>query len=301
MKLGLHTYSLNLHGIGQAWAGFTCPWPRQLSTFQLFDLLIDLDLEGVHLDDGVLERLDPGYLHEVGSAARDAGLYLEYNFSLDLGGFGIGVQHDLTEAIATAHGMGADLVKVGMDMCRPRPVAASRFHPQVMRQLERVADLLKASAPRAADHGIRLAVENHCDSFSEEILWLLERVGSPVVGACIDTVNGLHVTEDPMAAIERLAPRAFTNHFRDDRIQFQRWGYKLVGAAVGEGDIDMRRAYEIFKDHSCMQRINIETELETPLDDMQAALDMEIDAIRRSVRYCREDLGIRRSDHTPTP
>jgi hypothetical protein len=29
MKLGLHTYSLNLHGIGQAWAGFNWPWPRQ--------------------------------------------------------------------------------------------------------------------------------------------------------------------------------------------------------------------------------------------------------------------------------
>jgi hypothetical protein len=114
-----------------------------------------------------------------------------------------------------------------------------------------------------------------------------------VVGACIDTVNGLHVTEDPMTAIERLAPRAFTNHFRDDRIEFQRWGFKLVGAAVGEGDIDMRRAYEVFRDHSSMERINIETELQTPLDDMQTALDMEIDAIRRSVRYCREELGIR--------
>ena len=101
--------------------------------------------------------------------------------------------------------------------------------------------------------------------------------------------------EDPMTAIQNLAPRAFTNHFRDDRIEFQRWGFKLVGAAVGEGDIDMRRAYEIFRDHSCMQRINIETELETPLDDMQAALTMEVDAIRRSVRYCREELGIQRS------
>ena len=55
MKLGLHTYSLNLHGISQAWAGSTCLWPRQLSTFQLFDLLVDLDLEGARLDDGVLE------------------------------------------------------------------------------------------------------------------------------------------------------------------------------------------------------------------------------------------------------
>ena len=297
MKLGLHTYSLNLHGIGQAWAGFTCPWPRQLSTFQLFDLLVDLDLEGVHLDDGVLEHLDAGFLQEVGTAASEAELYLEYNFSMDRGGFGIGLQHDLSAAIQTAGHLGADIVKVGMDLRRPRPVAASRFHPKVIEQMEKVADLLTAAVPMAADIGIRLAVENHCDSFSEEILWLLDRVDSPVVGACIDTVNGLHVTEDPMAAIERLTPRAFTNHFRDDRIEFQRWGFKLVGTAVGEGDIDMRRAYELFRDRSSMDRINIETELETPLDDMQRAMDMEIDAIRRSVRYCREVLGISRQSH----
>ena len=295
MKLGLHTYSLNMHGIGQAWTGFTSPWPRQLSTFQLFDLVVDLDLEGVHLDDGVLERLEPAYLEEVGSAAREAGLYLEYNFSMDLGEFGVGIQNDLAGAVTTARHLGADVIKVGMDIRRPRPVAASRFHPEIVDQLKIVADLLKAEAPTAADHSIRLAVENHCDSFSEEILWLLDRVDHPAVGACIDTVNGLHVTEDPMTAIRNLAPRAFTNHFRDDRIEFKRWGFKLVGAAVGEGDIDMRRAYEIFRDHSCMQRVNIETELETPLDDMQAALDMEIDAIRRSVRYCREELGIQRS------
>jgi hypothetical protein len=32
---------------------------------------------------------------------------------------------------------------------------------------------------------------------------------------------------------------------------------------------------------------------------MQAALDMEIDANRRSVRYCRKILGIRRDGNDP--
>jgi hypothetical protein len=44
MLLGLHTYSLYLHGIGQAWAGFKLPWERQLTTFQLFDLDVELRL-----------------------------------------------------------------------------------------------------------------------------------------------------------------------------------------------------------------------------------------------------------------
>jgi sugar phosphate isomerase/epimerase len=294
MKLGLHTYSLNLHGIGQAWAGFKWPWPRQISTFELMDMILDLDLEGIHLDDGVLERLDPGFLKEVGDEAARKQLYLEYNFSMDMGGQGIGIQHDLPGALDTAHALGADVVKVSMDLVRPRPVSGSRFHSRVTAQMSSFAEKLRKVAPTALDLGIRIAVENHCDSFSEEILWLLDEVDHPSVGACIDTVNALHVTEDPMTAIRNLAPRAFTNHFRDDRIEFQRWGFKLVGAAVGDGDIDMKTAYELFRDQSSMERINIETEMETPLDDMETALAMEVYAVRRSVIYCREVLGIRR-------
>ena len=296
MLLGLHTYSLYLHGVGQAWADFKLPWPRQLTTFELFDEAVHLGLDGLHLDDGVLESLDTAYLREVNAAAGERDLYLEYNFSMDMGGMGIGIQHDLDEALATAAALGADIVKVSMDLKRPRPVSASRFHPDVMEQMKSFATRLKASAPAAKDAGIRIAVENHCDSFSEEILWLLDLVDSPVVGACIDTVNALMVMEDPMQAIENLAPRAFTNHFRDDRIEFQRYGFKLTGAAVGEGDIDMKRAYDIIKNRSAMRRINIETEMEIPLDNMEKALQMEKDTIERSIRYCREVLGIKKED-----
>ena len=296
MLLGLHTYSFYLHGIGQAWADFKLPWPRQMSTFELFDEAVRMGLDGLHLDDGVLETLDPAYLQEVKAAAKEHGLYLEYNFSMDLGGMGIGIQHDLDEAVLTAENLGADIVKVSMDLVRPRPLAGSRFHPRVKDQMKSFASQLKTSAPAAAAAGIKIAVENHCDSFSEEILWLLDRVDHPAVGACIDTVNALMVMEDPMQAIANLAPRAFTNHFRDDRIEMQRYGFKLTGAAVGEGDIDMQRAYEIIKNESSMGRINIETEMEIPLDNMEQALRLEKETIKRSIRYCREVLGIKREE-----
>jgi sugar phosphate isomerase/epimerase len=296
MLLGLHTYSFYLHGIGQAWADFKLPWPRQMSTFELFDEGVRMGLDGFHLDDGVLETLDPSYLKDVRAAAEERKLYLEYNFSMDMGGMGIGIQHDLNEAIATANALGSDVVKVSMDLKRPRPLAASRFHPQVMEQMKKFAFRLKAAAPAAEAAGVKIAVENHCDSFSEEILWLLDLVGHPMVGACIDTVNALMVMEDPMQAIANLAPRAFTNHFRDDRIELQRYGFKLTGAAVGDGDIDMQSAYDIIKSKSQMRRINIETEMEIPLDNMEQALRMEKETIERSIRYCREVLGIRRED-----
>lgn len=295
MLLGLHTYSLNMHGIGQAWdADFKLPWPRQLSTFQLLDKIIEFGLDGIHLDDGVLENLEQPFLKEVGAAAKERDLYLEYNFSLDMGGMGIGIQHDLEDAITIAHALGADIVKLSMDLVRPRPVAASRFHPEVTKQLKQVVQTLKAAVSSAKDAGVRIAVENHCDSFSEEILFLLDEVDSPQVGACIDTVNAYHVTEDPMTAINNLTPRAFTNHFRDDKIEFKRDGLKLTGTAVGDGDMDMVGAYEIIKTKSSMNRINIETDLDTPLDDMETALKMEDDAIKRSAKFCREILEIKK-------
>lgn len=294
MLLGLHTYSLNLHGVGQAWdADFKLPWPRQLSTFQLLDVLVDMDLDGIHFDDGVLEYLEEPFLREVGIAAKERGLYLEYNFSLDLGGRGIGRQHDLDEAIATAHALGSDIVKMSMDLVRPKPVAASRFHPAIVKQIKIVVDMLNAALPSAADAGVRIAVENHCDVFSDEILWLLDRVNSPLVGACIDTMNAMHVMEDPMTAIKNLTPRAFTNHFRDGRIVFKRDGFRLTGTPVGEGDMDMVGAYHLFKTHSSMQRLNIETDVDIPLKDKTQALEHELEVIRRSIQFCRKVLGVK--------
>jgi len=292
MLLGLHTYSLYLHGIGQAWAGFELPWERQLTTFQLFDLGVELGLDGFHLDDGVLENLEPSFLREVSAAAKEKNLFLEYNMSLDLGHFGIGIQHDLEEGIGTAQALGADVVKVSMDIPRPRPRAGSRFHPKVMPYLKETIQKLKTAAPMAQTHGIHLALENHCDSFSEEILWVLKEVNHPFVGACIDTMNAWHIAEDPMKAIENLAPVAFTNHFRDDRIDFCRDGFKVSGVAVGDGDIDMEKAYEFIKTKSPTNRINIETEMGISLEDRDIALELEIETVKKSIHYCRKTLGI---------
>lgn len=54
----------------------------------------------------------------------------------------------------------------------------------------------------------------------------------------------------------------------------------------------MKRYITIIKTQSTMNRINIETEMEFPLDDMENALKTEKEAVERSIRYCREVLGI---------
>lgn len=288
----MHTYSLYHHGIAEDWAGFRLPWPRQMDIWQLMDYMVEHGLEGIHLDDKAFDTMDEAYFSRVRDYARARNLYLEYNFALPNKKYDSSVQHEIEQGIGVAGAIGADVAKIGMNLSRPHPVAASKFHPQVMEQLEGVVKKLKKAAAVAEQSGIRLAVENHTDAFSEEVIWVLDRVNHPFVGACIDTVNGLHVTENPITAVENLAPRAFTNHFRDNKVIIKPYGFEMAGAAVGEGDLDMQRAYELIHQNPDVNRINIELDLQCPLDNMHAALRIEREALQRSIRYCREVLGI---------
>jgi sugar phosphate isomerase/epimerase len=288
----MHTYSLYHHGIAEDWAGFQLPWPRQMSIWQLMDYMVEIGLEGLHLDDKAFETLDHAHFTRVRNYAQDRNLYLEYNFALPSTRYDSSVQHEIEEGIGIAAAIGADVAKIGMNLTRPHPVAASKFHPEVKAQLDNVVDKLKNAASLAEDSGVRLAVENHTDAFSEEVIWVLDQVDHPFIGACIDTVNGLHVTENPITAVANLAPRAFTNHFRDNRILIKPYGFKLTGAALGEGDLDMQRAYELIEQNPNVNRLNIELDLQCPLNDMDETLKFERAALHRSIRYCRDVLGV---------
>jgi len=292
MKLGLHTYSLYHHGIAEDWAGFKLPWPKQMDIWQLMNYVVELGLEGIHLDDKAFDSLDQTHLQRVKDYAAERNLYLEYNFAMPNRNYDGNVQHTVEEGVSIAQAIGADVAKVGMNLSRPHPVAASKFHPEIMVQLENVVAQLKQAAPLAQKAGVKLGVENHTDAFSEEVLWVLDQVDHPAIGACIDTVNALHVTENPIAAIENLAPRAVTNHFRDAKIIITPDGFKLTGVVVGDGDLDMKRSYELIKANPTLDRLNIELDLKCSLQNMPETLRTERESLQKSVRYCREVLGI---------
>jgi 3-oxoisoapionate decarboxylase len=288
----MHTYSLYHHGVAEDWAGFKLPWERQMTLFEMMDYIQTLGLEGLHLDAKALDCMENAYFEQVRQYAKNRGLYLEFNFALKSGQYDSSVQFDIPDGLAIAQAIGADVTKIGMNLTRPRPVAAGKFHTDIKVQLEAVVNKVRSVLGQVEKTGVKLALENHTDAFSEEVLWVLDRINHPLVGACIDTVNGIHVTENPITAVENLAPRAFTNHFRDNKIVITPWGLKFMGAAVGEGDLDMKRACELIRQNPDMNRINIELDLECPLHSMEAAMATEKAVLERSVAYCRNVLKI---------
>ena len=292
MLLGLHTYSLHLHGMGQNWGGFKLPWEPVWDIFGLMDEAKKLGLDGLHLTAADLGSTDRDHLRDVRRAAEERGLFLEYNFSLDASEYDDRLTHTMEEGVAIAEAIGSDIGKISMDIHRPHPVCGSAFHPEVISQLEGVARMAESAAPVARNAGVRLCLENHTEAFSEEVLWIINRVNHPYVGACVDTNNSLMVGEDPLTAIRKLAPVSFTNHFSDHRIVFDQYGCRITGVATGTGDVPMREAYQVIKANHNMQRLNIEVEFDPGSDGPEEARRREYAAVVESIRFTRGELGV---------
>ncbi|MCG8619795.1 MAG: sugar phosphate isomerase/epimerase [Desulfobacterales bacterium] len=291
MKLGLHTYTLHLWGLGQNWGIQADPRPKEMNLLQLMDRAVEWGLDGLHITGCDLETKDDGRLAEVKKAAADRGLYLEYNFSLDEE-FDPRLTDTIERGLEITEKIGADLAKLSLDIRRPRPLYGSCFHPDVMRQLCDVYDEVMAVLHILEKTGIRLALENHTETFADEILWLIDRIDHPLVGACVDTVNSMGVLENPETAVEKLAPYAFSNHFCDHKLDRDQFGIRFHGVALGDGDIDCFKTYKTIRDHSPTDRITFEIEWDMGDDPIEVAREKEMDACLRSITYAREVIGI---------
>jgi len=161
-----------------------------------------------------------------------------------------------------------------------------------MRQLVDVYDQIKLALPLLEEKAVKLAVENHTDTYADEILWLIKQIHHPLVGACVDTVNSMAVLESPMDAVEKLAPYAFVNHLCDHKLERDQFGIKFYGVALGDGDIDCLRVLNTIKEVSPTDRITFEIEWDIGEYSLEVARKRQMEACVKSIKYAQEVLGI---------
>ncbi len=115
---------------------------------------------------------------------------------------------EMVAGIPNAKEIGADVMRVvgSSLMFRHEP-----HGPQV----EALAKMFKKAVKVAKDYGVKLAVENHIDFTSDEILQLLEMVDSEYFGLNFDTGNFLRLLDDPIKGMEKLAPYVLATHVKD--------------------------------------------------------------------------------------
>lgn len=107
----------------------------------------------------------------------------------------------------------------------------------------RIAELLKvikAVRSRAADAGVKFAVENHAgDLRSEELLQLIEAAGTDITGVMLDPGNAVWAMEDPMRQLELLGRHVLCTSVRDWMVWPSPEGATFQWTAIGEGLMDV--------------------------------------------------------------
>jgi 3-oxoisoapionate decarboxylase len=112
------------------------------------------------------------------------------------------------------------------------------------RLVDAVRARLARVAPRAAAAGVSIAIENHQDFTSAELMELCEQAGD-AVGITLDTGNSFPVGEAPLDFARTVAPRVRHVHLKDYRVQFTDEGYRLVRCAIGDGAVPFRELVRI--------------------------------------------------------
>ena len=150
---------------------------------------------------------------------------------------------DPADAVAEAVELGARTIRMGLSpvLCGDRDAfGAAQFAQQVA---EIRAALLRV-APIAADHGVTIAIENHQDFGSAELVAFCEEAGDSI-GITMDIGNAFPVAESPLSFARTVAPRVRHVHLKDYRVQFSDQGYRLVRCAIGDGAVPIREVLEV--------------------------------------------------------
>lgn len=102
-------------------------------------------------------------------------------------------------------------------------------------------------APMARDRGVALAIENHQDVTSQELLRLIDAIGDDALGVTLDTGSALATCEDPVAFAERVAPAIRNLHLKDYRLVQGPDGVRLVRCALGAGVVDVAAIFRVME------------------------------------------------------
>lgn len=121
--------------------------------------------------------------------------------------------------------------------------------------LKEAHDRLSQYTPIARDEGRIMAIENHQDFGSVELVDYCKSF-SHAVFITLDTGNTFPVGEAPMDFVRCVAPFVRHVHLKDYRIQLADEGYRLVRCAIGDGVVPLKEMLaEIAKYHSQMNAV----------------------------------------------
>jgi len=284
MLVGIDSYSFHRY-FGEIYDGGlqVDPGTRWDMLSDFVPYAVDLAVDEVALETIFFPVFDDAYCADLKDALDEAGLkrVIGWGHPDGLhGGTDEEALADLIRHIPRAAHVGASIQRI---------VAASMLyvdgdHDEMVRAS---VGMLKRAVAVAEDNGVTLAIENHIDFTSEEIIRILEGVGSENLKVNFDTGNALRLFEDPVQAARNLAPYCVATHTKD--IVFRKGGTPTErftswpSVPAGQGLIDLPAIAKILNDAGFQGSLAIEMDLmNAPFDKLT-----EEENVRESIMYLK--------------
>ena len=279
MKVGIDSYCFH-RLFGEVYPGQERP-EKEWTFYDFLAMLPALNIDGISLESCFIPSFTPNYLQYIKEQLDKENLDRVYAWGhpdgLE-GGVNERAFEDMLKHIEYAKAIGATVMRV---------VGSSlqyRFLPH-QPQLEALTRMFASAVKVAEANGIKLAVENHIDYNSDEIMQLVKDVNSPSFGVNFDSGNFLRVLDDPLQAMEKLAPYVFATHIKDLKpvlgVPANEW-YFFSCVPTGEGLIENQKLANILRAHNYKGFLAVEIDFLHP--DYK---NQEEQVVRRSIQALR--------------
>lgn len=124
---------------------------------------------------------------------------------------------------------------------------------------------IQLAEPVVRKHGVKLALENHKDWRSGELVAILKPLSSEWVGATIDFGNNLALLEDPTEVVQALAPYALSTHIKDMAVEPYADGFLLSEVPLGKGILDLPKLVSLCRSSNPAVTFSLEMITRDPL------------------------------------
>jgi len=245
MKVGIDSYCFHRF-FGEVYPGQEPP-EKEMTMDDFLEFAKALGVDGVSLESCFFPSFEESYLLELKEKLDAYGFDRVYAWGHPDGlerGQNEKEFKDMCDSIPRAKLIGAEVMRVcgSSLMFRHEP-----HEPQIKALIAQ----FKEAMVIADEMGIKLAIENHIDYTADEILQIIDGVGSPNFGINFDTGNFLRLLDDPIAGMEKLAKHTFATHIKDLAVNPNArpddWFF-FSGVPVGWGLVDNMKLAKLLKE-----------------------------------------------------
>jgi sugar phosphate isomerase/epimerase len=265
MKLGISSYTYT-------WAiGVPGSMPEKpLSAFELIDKAFGAGLKLVQIADNMpLENMSEEEL------AKLLDYSTKKDVAIETGSRGLTTEHTM-QCLLIAEYLKSPILRMVIDKPGYEP------------DLSSVIDIISDLVPELGSKKIRLAIENHDRFKAREFEQIIQSVGSPWVGICLDSVNSMGAGEGFDEVSRILIPYTINLHVKDFTIRrvSHKMGIIIEGAPAGKGKLNINGLVSALSEtRSCQSAI---LELWTPPEqDIEATIIKEKKWAEESINYLK--------------